>query len=191
MKVTPILMDGESMVALLAGRKTQTRRTRGLDRFNEDPSKWTLKEVRRLAGPCPYGEANDTLLYCKETWTKLHAMGLQYRADHKPGTSCWVDLGWKSSMFMPRLVSRVTLRLTGVEVERVQRLSVEDIFSEGCPVAWDDEECSDTRAWWHRRWDGINLKKYPYASNPFVRALEFEALLQNVDSVIEDMEAVK
>ncbi len=197
MKVTPVLMDGESMVALRARRKTQTRRTRGLAKFNEDPNKWTLEEVRELAGPCLYGEAGD-LCWCKETWLEwvepTPYPGFWYRSDYpckaqvgKSATGFGAAVKWKSSMFMPRRVSRVTLRLTGVEVERVQGISIEDIDAEGCPLG----QLLTPTLWWPDRWDGINLKKCPYASNPYVWALKFEVLLENVDSVIERMEAVR
>lgn len=48
MKEHPILFTGEMVKALLEGRKTQTRRLRGLEDVNEKPDAWTFKKLTAL-----------------------------------------------------------------------------------------------------------------------------------------------
>ncbi|SNR92134.1 hypothetical protein [Hymenobacter mucosus] len=83
-KERPILFSGAMVRALLAGTKTQTRRTTGLDFINENPSCWQRQWVPAKDGKhwlftcgddrvqvrCPYGVEGDRL-WVKET----HQMG--------------------------------------------------------------------------------------------------------------------
>lgn len=90
MKERPILFSTAMVQAILNGTKTQTRRTKGLETFNEQPDNWkwtcTLtrpnepaagrhaffideaanKEVA-LGAKCPYGVEGD-ILWVRETW---------------------------------------------------------------------------------------------------------------------------
>jgi hypothetical protein len=107
-------------------------------------------------GLCPYGRAGDRL-WVKETWavaakhnttkpTDLpeRSMTIAYRAG---GHSCNDEAGWKSfnedasglhigqwrpSLFMRRWMSRLTLEITAVRVERLQEISEADAVAEGC-----------------------------------------------------------
>ena len=89
-KERPIVYSGPMVRALLAGRKTQTRRTRGLKAINEDPDNWQFNgfwgaEVKGQPVPlahfinkdgneklikCPYGVAGDWL-WVRETFVEL------------------------------------------------------------------------------------------------------------------------
>jgi len=77
-------MRTENVKAILEGRKTQTRRCKGLDKFNENPDAW-LKTFLGYDGTwgfhhlpnylfndivyckCPYGQVGDRL-WVRETW---------------------------------------------------------------------------------------------------------------------------
>ena len=51
----PILFSGPRVVDLREGRKTQTRRTRGLDAINVEPDAWKLVGTIGWAEPSGYG----------------------------------------------------------------------------------------------------------------------------------------
>lgn len=101
-----ILFSTMMVQALLAGRKTQTRRTRGLNQLNDFPNGWTLagfeqkngKQVALFEGvhlrdkrkifkstTCPYGVVGD-LLYVRETWMKPPEINAKMLAD---GADTW------------------------------------------------------------------------------------------------------
>jgi hypothetical protein len=89
---------------------------------------------------CPYGERGD-LLWVRETWgtfttAKRDEAGIHYRdlyradfPDDYDGFGL-VD-GWKPSIHMPRRLSRLTLRIHDVRVQRVQDITDEDALAEG------------------------------------------------------------
>jgi hypothetical protein len=92
-----------------------------------------------------------------------------------------------SPIFMPRKVSRITLEVTSVRVERVQDISEADAWAEGidevdgeiddaaiCKAA-KEARCSfeDAKATYGALWDSINGKRAPWASNPWCWAVEF------------------
>jgi hypothetical protein len=89
----------------------------------------------------------------------------------------------RSARFMPRWASRITLELTGVRVERVQGISVNDARSEGCtgrPALGQMSSRNDGYAAvreYQQLWDEINAKRgYPWALNPWVWVLEFRVV---------------
>ena len=128
MKERPILFNGEMVRAVLAGQKTQTRRI---------PSKTQQGSLF-----CPYGHPGDRLwvketfykYYPSETWPEPKAL---YKADGI--TLCDKDSEgkkqrWTPSIHMPRILSRITLEITDVRVERVQDISEADAWAEGIEV---------------------------------------------------------
>lgn len=194
----PILFSGEMVRAILDGRKTMTRRTRGLNRFNGQPDRWRI-EGNMMAfdggfdyvktSPCPYGRPGD-LLWVRETWRPFTANGsidaaVQYRADSKiEQVSMTVDYinrfpespdRWRPSIFMPRWASRITLEVTAVRVERLQDISEEDAMAEGIsPITDSLSNCNGSVYYFRSLWDSINSKRgYGWDVNPFVWVVEF------------------
>jgi hypothetical protein len=101
---------------------------------------------------CPYGRVGERLWVketwaidqCgprvsldKETWSEGWPLSrLRYVAtDEAPSTDRSTNKGYwwnkRSSMFMPRWASRITLEITGVRVERLQDISEADAIAEG------------------------------------------------------------
>jgi hypothetical protein len=87
---------------------------------------------------------------------------------------------------MPRWASRLTLEITEVRVQRLQEISEDDAAAEGMvlkPIdtypgvkAWhapDGWSHKTARGAFDHGWDGINGKRAPWASNPWVWAITF------------------
>jgi len=132
------------------------------------------------------------LIWVRETWSpwadKLtkDVVGLKgeqclYKADYLNGASS-IDIGgdyhWHPSIHMPRWVSRITLEITDVPVERIQEISEKDARAEGCWLtpkgighySIDPPEFDSV-------WNSINLKRgYGWDTNPWVWVIEFRRI---------------
>jgi hypothetical protein len=142
------------VLAILEGRKTQTRRSLNPqpDIVDVEPKfrkhTWALwsdsipKYRNGLIVECPYGQPGDRL-WVRETFQHFfkgkEKGACIYLAD--AGThrlnACSVEHAkklwprWTPSIFMPRWASRITLEIVNVRVERLQDISEEDAKSEG------------------------------------------------------------
>lgn len=104
------------------------------------------------------------------------------------GDDCSIETksDWKSSMFMPRSASRLTLEITNIRVERVQDITEDGAIAEGCsgrggtflrtdvyPPVKESIPIQEYRI----IWDSINAKRgYPFESNPWVWVLTFKVV---------------
>ena len=186
MKERGILCSGPMIRALLAGTKTQTRRTvkpqppGNVTQQVYYPSinQWhcTVEgDVPRVIR-CPYGAVNHSnpdRLYVKETYgiigcgdTSCCPQGsIVYKADDAARLS-----KWKSSMFMPRAYSRITLEVVSVRCERLNGISGIDLIAEGMPR---DAPVSEYAA----LWEHINGPG-SWEANPWIWAIEFKRVDQ-------------
>lgn len=151
MKERGMIFNAEMVRAILDGRKTQTRRPLKWKqtRFTEiaerdDGSRWPWSEdaenVCDFWHPCPFGSVGDRL-WVRETWAEAGAGAPDlklYRADypehvptHYENVPPADEIRWTPSIHMPRWASRITLEITGVRVERLDKISEEDAVSEG------------------------------------------------------------
>ena len=150
MSERPILFSGPMVRAILAGTKTQTRRA-----IKKWPAGGHVQPLRdgswewcRDGGfdngvhteKPRYGVPGDAL-WVKETfaapWGDDYRFpggepGIFYRADHPEPLPD--DGPWKPSIFMPRKLSRLTLVIDQVRVQRLQDISEEDARAEGCDM---------------------------------------------------------
>lgn len=163
MRELPILFNGPMVQAILAGRKTQTRRVvpGKYDSANWD---WDPKDINY--GPFlqdEYGEWHKVseclswqpgdMLWVRETWkcTRYNSYDgyLGYEVEFKDGTRKYFEFednerfhqfgnyalkkGWQSSLFMPREACRLWLEVGNVRVQRLQDISEDDAIAEGEP----------------------------------------------------------
>jgi hypothetical protein len=188
MKERPILFSGPMVRAILAGRKTQTRRVVADLNPTLAESAASGSQIAN-ALRCPYGAPGDRL-WVRETWAAQRALDklppqmieagawVEYAAG--PGGGI-LDRGkWRPSIFMPRWASRILLEVTAVRVERLQDISETDAEAEGVDaVSMADvprQATMNRRADFKQLWDSINAKRAPWASNPWVWVVEFKRL---------------
>lgn len=138
MKERPIPFSGPMVRAILAGRKTQTRRTVKPQPVTESngvahwPNPWPAR--------CPYGQPGDRL-WVREawrTWAGLDKMPPRDMAANGPvihyecSPLSHINMGkLRPGMFMPRWASRILLEVVAVRVERLNDISEEDAIAEG------------------------------------------------------------
>lgn len=151
MKQRPILFSTEMVRAILAGRKTQTRRVvqpqpdeDGLARHLVNRA-W--EDTSGNQYKCPYGKPGD-VLWVRETclWVMLddaHDLleGSRDRNQWVYKTDVgedWIEYAkekygykWKPSIRMPKDAARIWLRITNVRVERLQDITEQDAIAEG------------------------------------------------------------
>jgi hypothetical protein len=99
-----------------------------------------------------------------------------------PKTDEWLDgLPWKPSIHMPRTVSRLTLIVESVKVERLQDINRGDAMEEGCPFA-NMQAGPNPCDWFRDLWNGINGPD-AWDANPWVAAIAFSVVKANIDSI--------
>lgn len=211
----PILFRGQMVRAIIAGAKTQTRRA-----MKPQPPDWCTQfgytvctphgsvsggndDLKAAGGPrerffrSPYGVARD-LLWVREKWCPAAEFlsqctgpkDIRYAASVSEAE--WATSKWRPSIHMPRWASRITLRITAVRVERLQRISEEDAIAEGI----DESRCAEltTKSPWKGEcapvavhayaalWERINGPT-SWAANPWVWAISFERINNDAKAV--------
>jgi len=191
----PILFSGPMVRAILAGRKTQTRRvvrwkgrtpptaaefcglTDSLGYPASEGFIWAGFGNRRdpLYWRCPYGRPGDRL-WVRETWgidpndmaidLPDRANRIVYRADDSEDRP--YHWGWHSPIYMPRWASRLTLEVTAVRVEQVQEITEADAKAEGCDGG---------KNVFQDLWEALNRKRgFGWDVNPWVWVVCFKRL---------------
>ncbi len=202
----PILFNSEMVLAIMDGRKTQTRRVikpqpNYQKRFGQPESEVNADIAKRK---CSYGKVGDRL-WVRETfalnyqydtdsisdWEECNSLDSgdpRYRADYirkeKPGY-----IGrWRTNIHMPKWAARIWLEIIGVRVERVQDISEEDAEAEGVVPQEIKHlrEIAETipnstycphKLTFSELWDSINDKRgFGWDENPWVWVIEFNKL---------------
>jgi hypothetical protein len=153
MRERPILFSGPMVRALLNGTKTQTRRVVKftgpweVSDLGATGGEWPMREDSDgdwYDAHCPYGIPGDRL-WVRETWGLWDTLPCQgpegaqvfYRATDDKRIDLRHQL-WRPSIHMPRWASRLTLTITDVRVERLQKISEADAQAEGL-VPWSKD----------------------------------------------------
>lgn len=182
------------------GCKTETRRTRGLDKINENPNEWRLmthskpfdikpdeyffvknEPYTEVLIKCPYGKIGDEI-WVKESYKPLVTGGpkgfnlYDYKADvGSKGMADDIINGWKSPMFMPKAASRIKLEITGLSIERLWDIDEEGPMREGCVFGFaegDKEPNCKPIDQFINRWKELHGKE-SLDKNPWVWVIQF------------------
>jgi hypothetical protein len=200
MKERPILFSGAMVRAILDGSKTQTRRVLKVQPASIlTPSKKdraSLERVTRIWGGCrtwfclhnpppaspenkivpfrcAYGEVGDRL-WVRETWHReFDDEPCLYKADGRHGHITW-DERWRPSIHMRRENSRIDLEITGIRVERLQKITRADAIAEGMPRQIHSGPRGPI-AKYRELWDKLNADRgFGWSMNPWVWVVEFK-----------------
>lgn len=159
----PILFSAPMVSAILAGRKTQTRRPLKLQPLDVIPMKGEFEtadggptawvglmqrepEPKGTVFRCRYGVRGDRL-WVRETWgvwmdsevaDHIHEP-TWYRADYSQEQEREQAMcRWRPSIHMPRVRSRIDLEVVAIRVERLQEISAQDAIAEGLDALTKD-----------------------------------------------------
>ena len=204
MAIKPILFNTEMVRAILAGRKSCTRRickdaneytVPDMDFYNADRRTYAVhnfvdkehtEQLSTAERTCPI--CTGDILYVRETW-KEAPKGYYYYEDWQKDDIADVTK-WKPSIHMPKEAARIWLKVTDVRVERLQEITDEQAKREGiqydeCPTgfAWKQEtdmhNCYTTpigamQALWNSTIKKSDLDRYGWDASPWVWVIEFE-----------------
>lgn len=194
MKDKPILFSAPMVMALLAGRKTMTRRV-----IKQSISAGSLLWVRERFALVPSSAyrrsdgVEQTISPEDPDMAAIYAAGWDRS---KPM--------WRPSIHMPRWASRITLHVTNVKTQRVHNITDEDAIAEG--VIWSEKWAGfvvpgiehpnkdfpvlsrpTAREMFAALWSVINDDRaggaYSWAANPWVAAYTFEVIRKNIDDI--------
>ena len=194
--------------ALMDGRKTQTRRIikprhraslfsgEWADEYvlSDENADWRNQEIKYAAGD---------RLWVRETWAKtsiapiVETIESPWFVYRECDSRCDFGGPWKPSIFMPRAASRLTLTVTDVRVQRLQDISNTEARAEGAvDEEWDQwredvmnvapggSKIESERDSFSCIWDSLNEKRgYGWDANPWVVALTFKVIKENIDRV--------
>lgn len=192
----PILFSTPMVQAILAGRKTVTRRTIKLPRIKGAvgflvarrpggpylyPIAYDEHERHITEFPCPYDACE---LWVRETWGTVEGRTF-YKADSSFGAE---GLKYKPSIHMHKNKARLFLVPRGIKIEKLQDITEDQAIAEGvqevtkdgtvfkydCGIGtpWKDMPCSAVDAF-KELWIHINGLD-SWEENPFVWVIPFE-----------------
>ncbi|MGH0004481.1 hypothetical protein ACQU0X_30825 [Pseudovibrio ascidiaceicola] len=224
MPTKPILFSAPMVTALLEGRKTMTRRILTPQPSLNAEVYWAklqscwrwqtpMKEYpghcfRQDNEPINLKHAPGVLLWVRESWrtwaqyddiapSKISpGTHIAYEATDNPNLGDNAGKG-RPSIFMLRWASRLTLEVTDVRVEQLQKISTQDAISEGIEQTLRPSWHYDRR-WkdysgkadflhhpiesFHSLWDSLNKDRgFGWDANPWVSVTEFKVHKCNVD----------
>lgn len=180
----PILFNTEMVLAILAGRKTVTRRAVKPQpkegqriEYHEARKEWIYMRGWALVdGVCRMPYRPGDILYVRETWaawspTYGTAPKIIYKAD---GYSQSHKMKWRPSIHMPREAARIFLRVMDVRVERLQKITEEQAEKEGCTAHGGNLALDEFEEIWHKTLKPADRALYGWDANPWAWVIAFE-----------------
>lgn len=191
MAIKPILFNTEMVRAILAGRKSCTRRickdaneytVPDMEFYNADKrtyavhnfaDKEQMEQLSTAERTCPI--CTGDILYVRETW-KEAPKGYYYYEDWQKDDIADVTK-WKPSIHMPKEAARIWLKVTNVRVERLQEITEVQAQAEGCNSGLLTGACT-ARGQFEDLWNSTvkksDIDRYGWDANPWVWVIEFE-----------------
>lgn len=197
-----ILFSGPMVSAIRAGAKTETRRIVDLAELGPSTTPgydWTWRgkaPVRSIAQQrrypkgcwqdvrdddlmrlCPYGGAGGRV-WVRETWRADDYAPEEtiYRADHlQAAEETRGIIRWNPSILMPRVRSRLTLRVEAVDVERLRAITDDGARREGVLTLPPRAGATTPRARFAALWSEINGPA-SWDRDPWVWVVRFTVL---------------
>lgn len=186
MAIKPILFNTEMVRAILDGRKTCTRRLVKTRRKDACGFYVTKRPDGSFAGIYEYDEDErmfenqlippykpGDVLYVRETFMQAAAHTFWYKADD----NSWIPEGlhWHPSIHMPKEAARIWLKVTDVQVERLQDITSEQIYREGAEVEEPfvlngEEKRYAFSVLWNSTIKKSDLDRYGWKANPWAFA---------------------
>lgn len=163
----PILFSAPMVLAILSGQKTQTRRLCRPDRdcsFRAGDALWVREAWRLCEAGLSYQAAGghecyfDVLYPADLEVRRFHVSKELFHGIQPSGRT-------RPSIHMPRALSRLSLNVTGLDLEQLQSISEADANAEGFRSV----------AEFRTLWDSLNAKRGAgWHANPWVWKLSFE-----------------
>jgi len=200
----PILFSGEMVLAILDGRKSETRRVmkpqpNGAARFSgcNQPEPYVLDDTDLpvyypSAHPCPFGVPVDRL-YVKEGLRKINLAGMEafwafYDASlteasgrvplsgqASDGCGAAVEWKWKKDFLAARFMPKWVARLW-LEVVEVRAERVQDITEEGAKA-----EGVENILQFSVIWDKINrVRGFGWSADPWIWVISFRRMRNEI-----------
>lgn len=193
----PLIFTGESVRAILAGTKTQSRRV--LPHYDgpgipepvpvsrgcfDKPGGWHFVKADGVCDwhvRCPHGEPGDQLWVRESFYVVFNGYDDEDFDGYVADGTKECSRGYRRkrpSIFLHRCDSRITLELLAVRTERLQDISEADAVAEGCAHHESNVMSMATGygATFCEEWDRLNGKHYPWSSNCWVWVLSFRRI---------------
>ncbi len=201
MKETRVPFSGPEILALLDGRKTETRQLIRPQPWQNKFGTWIWKPkgwqkswcaasaeqlARMMLSPkpsiCPYGEAGDIIL-ATETFYVLRELAIPLRepqpihyAVDVPDRRQVEDYRYVSARFMPKWASRIRREIVKVGAGQLQDITPEQALAEGVefmPTYLTPQEPMDLVRAFAYYWNSLH-PECPWSMNPWVWVVRFK-----------------
>ncbi len=197
-KYRGILFQKNMARAAVAGAKTETRRTKKLERINLEPDRYKLLDIltkelglvifsdtktnELVTIKCPYGKVGDGMYGRETTWVNDHGDRI-YEAPKKEYKKFWKTI---PSLFMPAEAARVKFIISEMWIERLRSITEKSAINEGITCfsyednSWKDYLNEDNyeespQGSYFSLWDSINGRD-SHKPNPWVWVIKWKEL---------------
>jgi hypothetical protein len=203
-RFVPMLFSTPMVVSLLDKTKTETRRTQGLEKINENPDLFRYdgfdhkdknhyferlnicgKELEKYVEIKPKINVGD-IIWVRETFKSTYTTDVNgkeqfiYKTESIKVLDMFKSTKWKPSLFMPKSACRLFLEVVSVSVERLKDIDEKSAINEGAKhgrYLGLGQIDGSFREGYFELWDSINGKDSTNL-NPFVWVYKFQRINQ-------------